>query len=375
MAGPSQIRVASIPSNHAYVRNLAAVDNPNGDTPDVDPVLRLADPPPNVPDARPGQWWPPVMLDSRWVHAHHQEFDVAHLHFGFDAADPTDLRGWVDELGRHNRPLVMTVHDLVNPHFVEQGNHSAHLDVLIPAATELITLTHGAAAAIQARWRRQATVIPHPHVMPLDRIPSAPRSPVDRQEFVIGLHAKNLRANIDPLPLLVALEAALHDLPDARVRVDLHPEVLSRADPRALQLREWLRPRHDDLQWQISVHPMFTDDELWEYLGSLDLCVLPYRFGTHSGWLEACVDLGTAALVPATGYYAEQHGHPSYSLRPDGTLDQTAFVDTIRRLRHDLSPARPPRPDRLVQRRDIAAAHEALYRRALGAGSHPSRRM
>ena len=34
------------------------------------------------------------------------------------------------------------------------------------------------------------------------------------------------------------------------------------------------------------------DDELWDYLQSLDVSVLPYRFGTHSGWLEACHDLG-----------------------------------------------------------------------------------
>lgn len=38
----------------------------------------------------------------------------------------------------------------------------------------------------------------------------------------------------------------------------------------------------------LSVHDCFSDDELWSYLEALDLSVLPYRFGTHSGWLEAC---------------------------------------------------------------------------------------
>ena len=74
----------------------------------------------------------------------------------------------------------MTVHDLVNPHFVDQTPTPEHLDVLIPAATEVITLTPGAAAAIETRWGRPAAVIPHPHVVPLDRVPAPPRDPVRR---------------------------------------------------------------------------------------------------------------------------------------------------------------------------------------------------
>ena len=37
------------------------------------------------------------------------------------------------------------------------------------------------------------------------------------------------------------------------------------------------------------------------------MSVLPYRFGTHSGWLEACFDLGTAVIAPSCGFYGQQH--------------------------------------------------------------------
>ena len=44
-----------------------------------------------------------------------------------------------------------------------------------------------------------------------------------------------------------------------------------------------------------------------EYLNTaIDVSVLPYRFGTHSGWLEACFDLGTAVVAPSCGFYAQQ---------------------------------------------------------------------
>jgi hypothetical protein len=317
-----------------------------------------------VPDPLPGQWWPPVILRPDWVAAHHQEFDLAHLHFGFDAVEPAELGRWVEELRRRDRPLVFTVHDLVNPHFIDQHRHRAQLDVLIPAATELITLTPGAAAVIQAEWGRTAEVVPHPHVVPLARL----RDPAPRgaDTMLIGVHAKSLRANLDPLPVLIALDVAIMNLPGVRVRVDLHPDLLTRADQPATQLREWLQERVNDPRWQINAHDRFDDEELEDYLAGLDVCVLAYRFGTHSGWLEACVDVGTGVLVPSTGCYAEQHGHPSYPRSATGSIEQSGFTSILRRIAQDRRLATPPRPDRLAQRRQIAADHEQIYRRALG---------
>ena len=74
--------VASVPANHVYVRHLAVPG---------DGVRRLPDPRPraDVPDA---QWWPPRMLTPAWVPSTPTEFDVLHVHFGFDALAPEDLR-------------------------------------------------------------------------------------------------------------------------------------------------------------------------------------------------------------------------------------------------------------------------------------------
>ena len=106
------------------------------------------------------------MLDAAWVEDH--DFDVFHLHFGFDARSPADLDELVAALRRRGKPLVFTVHDLRNPHHLDREAHDRHLDVLVPAADALITLTQGAAAEIRARWGREAVVVPHPHVVPLD---------------------------------------------------------------------------------------------------------------------------------------------------------------------------------------------------------------
>ena len=131
------VRVLSVPSGHVYVAHLTS--------PQVhDDVVRLADPvvPGDVPAA---QWWPPPALEAQWVADHHREFDLAHLHFGFDNREPAELAEWVAVLRAHRKPLVYTVHDLRNPHHEDRLLHDQQLDVLIPNADALVTLTPGAA--------------------------------------------------------------------------------------------------------------------------------------------------------------------------------------------------------------------------------------
>ena len=120
------VLIASVPSGHVYVRHL---DAPGGS----DRVVRLPDPP--VPDGSPAaRWWPPAMLEPDWVRAHADEFDIMHIHFGFDHQPPDTLRELVGALREHRKPLVLTVHDLRNPHHGEPELHDAQLGVLVSAA-------------------------------------------------------------------------------------------------------------------------------------------------------------------------------------------------------------------------------------------------
>lgn len=329
------MRIASVPSGHDYVRHLSVPG---------DGVLRLPDPP--VPGAPPGRWWPPPMLQPSWVRENSAGFDVLHVHFGFDDRTAADLEALVAALRAHGRPLVLTVHDLRNPHHPDPSAHDAALGVLVPAADSVLTLTAGAAAQIRARWGRFATVVPHPHMVPVERL-AAPRPPHDG--FVVGVHAKSVRANSDPVPVARALAAAVAELPGARLQVDAHDDERGRAVAAALP----------DLD--VRVHPPFSDDALWDYLSLLDLSVLPYRFGTHSGWLEACHDLGTAVLAPSCGFYAEQAPCLTYGHDEHG-LDVASVAAAVRRAHAERPVWRADPAARAGQRRGIAAQHAAVYR-------------
>jgi glycosyltransferase involved in cell wall biosynthesis len=351
------IRVASIPSGHVYVRHLA----PEHDLPGLSRIERLTDPDPDAPD-RPAQsrWWPPAMLEASWVREN-RDVDLVHLQFGFDARTPDQLQEWIDALRETGRPLVYTVHDLRNPHHETRGLHDAQLDVLIRQTDALITLTPGAAAEIRARWGRDALVLPHPHVVDFDTMRRLRRRPDTGGAFRVGVHVKSLRASMDPLPVLRALRDAVAEIPGAVLQVNGHRDVLledgARFDP---DLTRFVREASERGEVDLRVHDFFTDDELWQYLSSLDVSVLPYRFGTHSGWLEACHDLGTAVIAPTCGYFREQGEVFEYTHDEDG-LDAASLADALRRAH--LAGPQPANTvsARRAQRRAVAEAHAELY--------------
>ncbi|KQY59816.1 hypothetical protein ASD11_09825 [Aeromicrobium sp. Root495] len=351
------IRVASVPSSHVYVRHLA-VDG-------TEDVVRLPDPRPRDAGPAAARWWPPRMLEAQWVQDEREAFDLYHVHFGFDARSVEQLDELVQTLRRHGRPLVLTVHDLRNPHQRDRAAHDAQLDVLVPAADDVITLTPGAAREVEERWHRSATVLPHPHVLePEDMARWQERHAArPRDTFRVGLHAKSLRPSMDPAAIVPALAEAVREVPGGVLQLDMHTDV---ADPTGRHhhpaLLEAARRESDVVE--LHVHDYFSDDELWAYLAGIDVSVLPYRFGTHSGWLEACRDVGTAVVAPTCGYYAEQGPVESYVM-DETAYDPDSLVEAVRRAR-----LAPPPPvsvaERQRQRHEVAVAHQAIYSEVLG---------
>ncbi|WP_440708302.1 glycosyltransferase [Herbiconiux sp. YIM B11900] len=364
--------MASVPSGHVYVRHLAPVDSPRA-TPGP-AVRRLADPDPDDPRrSAVSRWWPPAMLEPSWVRSH-EEFDLFHLQFGFDARSPAQLRELTEALRDSGRPLVYTVHDLRNPHHSTRDEHDAQLDVLIPAADALITLTPGAAAEIQQRWGRTVTVLPHPHVVDFETMEAVQEHRAtgagerSADSFRVGVHVKSLRASMNPLPVIRVLTETLREIPGAVLQVDGHSDVLLPSGQRhAAELADFLTTAAEQGLIDLRVHDYFSDAELWSYLSSLDVSVLPYRFGTHSGWLEACRDLGTAVLAPSCGYYREQGPVFEYGNDDDG-FDGDSLAEAVRAA-YAAGPAAPATvAERRLQRRQVSAEHTRLYAGLIASG-------
>lgn len=295
-----------MPSAHRYVQHAVGGG--------VDVEL-LADPP--VPGAPVGQWWPSPVLDPAWITARRAQVDVVHLHFGFEGRTPEQLGEWVDTLRRNGIPLVLTVHDLQLPHVADQTAHLARLAVLVGGASVLITLTEGAAAEIAQRFGRAAHVVDHPRMTPVAMIRAASRRPPDR--IRVGVHLKSLRPNAGSARWLARVADGVRaSTQPAELVVHVHEEI---RDPGFVRYDADLVALLDRLAADPGVVVHWTsrmdDEQLWAYLRSIEVSVLPHRWGTHSGWLEECLDLGVVPVIPRVGYLVEQRDRHSYGWRED----------------------------------------------------------
>jgi hypothetical protein len=286
--------------------------------------------------------------------------DVMHVHFGYESRSESELTDWVRLIRSQGCALVVTVHDLRNPHQSDPRPHARLLAILLAAADEVITLTTGAATEIRQRWGRTAVVIAHPSLLDQPGI----ATPADHgRPAVVGVHLKSLRANIVEPGALVEAARRGADRANAVLRVDLHPDVFGRAEVagiRAAASRGLL---------DLRVHPRFDDAEVVDYLSEIAVSVLPYRFGTHSGWLELCRDVGVAVVSPDCGFYSEQWSGAFEYQNNEGTgLHAGSLNDAVARAVETGSRTPADAHDRARSRERIRAAHGSVYRRAVHGG-------
>lgn len=331
----TRVRVVSIPARHPYVEAVR---------------------PARVTTVRPGRtrgWEPDPLLRPDVVAGLAGEADLVHLHFGFDDLDLASIRAWLRALADAKLPLVFTVHDLRNPHHAERHRHDAVLDALMDSAATVVTLTPGAADEIATRWGRIAQVIAHPSL-----VDTSLTEDVATEPGLVVVHLKSLRRNVrDPIALVRGAAAGAADA-GGRLRVDLHHDVATSTFVADLEAVPGI---------QVVAHERFTDLELQRYLRRAHVSVLPYQWGTHSGWLELSRDLGTRVVAPSCGYYAHQWADVvGYTNDEDRGLDPAS-------LRAGIASALrtpPPAPASSTTRRadTLRGQHEHLriYGRVLG---------
>ena len=96
-------------------------------------------------------------------------------------------------------------------------------------------------------------------------------------------------------------------------------------------------------------------------------CVLPYRFGTHSGWIELCRDLGVHVLAPDCGHYADQWSQVrTFGNNERAGLDGASLRAAVAAVCAAPRPAPAAAPVREALGDLVRARHDALYRQLAG---------
>lgn len=265
------MKVLSIPAEHVYPQAIKPAGVSFHPDPDID-----------------GNWWPHPALEAQWWDTP-RDVDLVHIHFGYEHRTPEQLQELVDRLPV---PLVVTVHDLDNPHLSDpddQERHRANVGVLVRAAQQVVTLTASAAGIIAQRYGREdVAVVGHPAVV--KQMPGVEEA-ADAAVFL-----KSLRAN-------VVAEVEFYREIAARVPLTVYAHDVEATE--ALRAELWLI---DGVS--LVTHAPLDDAALHKAVASHRVCILPYVRGTHSGWLEMCRDLGVSVAVPDCGCYADQADTP-----------------------------------------------------------------
>lgn len=326
------VRVATVPARHEY----------------LDAAL-----PPTVRRVRPDRvrgWEPDPLLTDDGLATLRDELDVVHVHFGYDHVDEAALAVWLAELHRAGVPLVVTVHDLRNPHHPTRGRHDRQLRLLLGHAARALTLTAAAADECAGRFGRRPEVVPHPTLLSTPLPP--PGSAVDAREVLLPLKA--LRGNVREPLALVGAAAAGAAATGGRLRVLVEPATLERPELAGLG---------DLAAVSLDVTPRLPHDDLVARVGRAHAVVLPYRFGTHSGWVELARDTGTAVVAPDCGHYGAQWDAVHlYGNNEAAGLDAASLHDAV------AAALAAPRPDpagrraREAERDLVRATHDQLYR-------------
>lgn len=328
------MKVLSIPAEHPYTQAVRPASVEYLPDPDID-----------------GNWWPHPALsaeywrDANWASVDpSQRPDVVHVHFGFEHFSPAEIRQFVGELPV---PLVVTVHDVENPHLAEpaaQAEHRERLQILLDASDAVLTLTECAAAEVRERFGvADAVVVPHPRIADPVAAEREPRAAV----FV-----KSLRSN-------VVADARFYREVAQEVPLDVYAhDVAATAGLRAQLSDVALHPN-----LALHVHEPMGDSELHAAIARATVCVLPYTRGTHSGWLEMCRDQGTNVAVPDIGCYAGQADTAAAVATyraGDGASAGRAARELLRR------GAVPLAVDRDAQLAQVKRVHENIYVRLAG---------
>lgn len=289
----SVIRVAHLPGRTPYARKLTA------------PQVRIV----NGTETRSGM---PVPIDISFDWLMSQSaldfFDVLHIH-SIEFADPQVVDDVLDRCLSVGRRLVFTFHDVVPMFDHDHASYRRKLQSVCAAASHVVTLTSGAAAAIREIGvvpdvDRRLAVVPHGFVLhPDDRRWGAAGTNGGKVEYALF---GAFRPNRDTYALLLNW---YYGLLQHEARLNLLCRSINPCDlgSDGIQLREVLAFLQSDRErMTVRLCPFPTDEQVIEFLVRNDVLVMPYRWGTHSGQLELAFDLNLIPVIPDIGYYREQ---------------------------------------------------------------------
>jgi glycosyltransferase involved in cell wall biosynthesis len=231
-------------------------------------------------------------------------FDILHVQ-SLELTSLMSIEKALERCQAERKGIVITIHELEPLFPDERKDFADRVRLACRFASGIVTLTKRAGEEIAARFGvdpSRIEIVPHGAVLPLSH--SLWNAKVRKNwRFTMGMFG-GFRPNRS---FLTAAINALYGLDSADVSVQILSRGLNPIEvgptTEAWQVASLAS---SDKRLALRLLPFPSDDEIANFVHSLDVLVLPYLFGTHSGQLELAMDMGVPAIVPDIGCDAEQ---------------------------------------------------------------------
>jgi hypothetical protein len=280
------VRIAHVPARGAYARKL--------ETDGISIANGLGGVPVDLTFARLGA-----------ARAH--DFDVLHVQT-VEFATEAEIARALDGCAARGQGVVATIHDLT-PCFEPAGvGFERKVDLVCTRASTVVTLTTGAADELRRSfagrpWLARLEVIPHGRVVRPASIRRDTRAPGDTVRY--GLFG-SFRPSRDTWTAIVNWYYVLEDEPATLTLLTRAFDPDRAHDPslRMAEILDFAHARRDRIAVRMRPYP--TDAEVADFMREIDVLLLPYTFGSHSGQLELAFDCGVLPLAGDVGFLREQ---------------------------------------------------------------------
>jgi hypothetical protein len=235
------------------------------------------------------------------------DFEILHVH-SVEFASEAEISRAVEGCRARRQGFVATVHDLSPAYESPDSSFETKVDLVCTQASSVITLTTGAAERLRRtfagrRWLERVTVIPHGWVIPAGSVQHHARAADQPVRYgLLGVFRPNRdvwTAIVNWYYALQGEQATLTLFTRAFEPRRLHDPAL-----RAAEILEFAHARQPRVRIVVRPHP--TDADVASFMREIDVLLLPYTSGSHSGQLELAFDAGVLPLTADVGLLREQ---------------------------------------------------------------------
>jgi hypothetical protein len=243
-------------------------------------------------------------------------FDILHIH-SVELTSTETIQQVLDRCQRTKKGIVFTIHD-VRPMFsTDQKKYNKTLKIIAKTGARLITLTCGAQMEIVKTLNIEplsVNVIPHGFVLPPKDDRWQRQKKIESSVCSFGMYG-GFRPNREILTPAINIAYGIFEK-------EINLTFLTRAiSPIEIfnneEVNKFVELALLKNHITLRLYPFPSDDQIFDFMSEIDILIMAYRWGTHSGQLELAFDLGVIPIISNVGYYYDQYEiHKDFVRKP-----------------------------------------------------------